>query len=311
MINDDLDIWFIEADPLVDTPDLVLLEQAMDEKIIVVHEKENVNELLVENISEDKTVFIQAGEMVKGGKQDRAIQIDLVLPAKSGRVPLPAFCVEAARWRRRGPESMARFSSSKSMVSGKELRGAVRKKTGQGEVWNKVHETQEKMSTKTGSPIYAKASPSSYLLSMEHEAMVEARQKIQPEVEKALAKHPKALGFAFAINGKVEGSECYPNRDLLEKSWSKWAKVMAEEAIMEARDKAREEKAEDDTKPELSQEAVDSWVREQMESPVVEDQQVPPVTRLIVREKGGTAALHTLWKKDSEETPLHESILPA
>ncbi len=48
---------------------------------------------------------IQAGDVVKGGRQDRTIGVGFVLPAKSGRVPIPSFCVEIGRWHRRAAES--------------------------------------------------------------------------------------------------------------------------------------------------------------------------------------------------------------
>jgi hypothetical protein len=55
------------------------LEQALNQKNVVVHETSQVNELAVENNSAD-AVFIQAGDIVKGGKQDRMITNDFILP---------------------------------------------------------------------------------------------------------------------------------------------------------------------------------------------------------------------------------------
>src|SRR5687767_11724624 len=65
------------------------LEEAMREKKVVVHETSNVNELTVENRS-DVAVYIQSGEIVKGGKQDRTLANDLVLAPHSRRVPIEA-----------------------------------------------------------------------------------------------------------------------------------------------------------------------------------------------------------------------------
>lgn len=55
-----------------------------------------VNTLVAANNSTD-TIFIMAGEVVKGGKQDRVIGQDIVL-LPGEEVNLSAFCVEASRW---------------------------------------------------------------------------------------------------------------------------------------------------------------------------------------------------------------------
>src|SRR5262249_5531978 len=59
-------------------------------------------ELVVENLSPDVEVYIQAGDIVKGGRQDRVLSYDLIVPPRSGKVPLAAFCVEAGRRQPRG-----------------------------------------------------------------------------------------------------------------------------------------------------------------------------------------------------------------
>ena len=59
---------------------------------------------------------------MKGGRQDRTLGVDFVLPAKSGRVPVPSFCVESGRWHRRAREEAGSFSRSKSYLASKKLR---------------------------------------------------------------------------------------------------------------------------------------------------------------------------------------------
>ena len=59
-----------------------------------------------------RQVFIQAGDIVKGGKQDRVLTVSFLLPPNSGRVPIASFCVEQGRWSARGKEDHARFSSA-------------------------------------------------------------------------------------------------------------------------------------------------------------------------------------------------------
>ena len=66
------------------------LEQALERGQVVVYETGSVNQLAIENRSADRAVFVQAGDIVKGGRQDRVFSQDLVLEPKSGRVPIDA-----------------------------------------------------------------------------------------------------------------------------------------------------------------------------------------------------------------------------
>ena len=85
------------------------LAQALKEKKVKVHETGDVNTLAIENLSSEE-VYVQAGDIVKGGRQDRTLGTDLILPRKSGKVPIAAFCVESGRWTsaRANPRSTSR-----------------------------------------------------------------------------------------------------------------------------------------------------------------------------------------------------------
>ena len=65
---------------------LLTLQEALEQKKAIVHETSQVNELSVENLAGDTGLYLQSGDIVKGGKQDRAIAYDLILPPKSGKV---------------------------------------------------------------------------------------------------------------------------------------------------------------------------------------------------------------------------------
>ena len=89
------------------------------------------------------------------------------MPAKSGRVPIPVFCVEAARWHKRHSESDVHFSKSSDFVASKKLRAAVNARKSQGAVWESVEEEQAKLSESIGLCAKAAMSPSSLQLSYE------------------------------------------------------------------------------------------------------------------------------------------------
>src|SRR6476660_9231877 len=87
------------------------LQEALAKGQVQVVETGRVNELQIENTGSEQ-VFIQAGDIVKGGKQDRVLTVSLLLPANSGRVPIASFCVEQGRWTARGKEDQSKFSSA-------------------------------------------------------------------------------------------------------------------------------------------------------------------------------------------------------
>src|SRR5688500_10703019 len=71
------------------------LKDAIEGGKIVISEMpsgETVNTLFAENVSRD-TLFLMAGEIVQGGKQDRMIAKNFLI-APGEKVDLSAFCVE-------------------------------------------------------------------------------------------------------------------------------------------------------------------------------------------------------------------------
>ena len=91
--HDNLSMYLLLGSDTFDGNRFIPLDDALEQKCVVVHETGNVGELEVENLSEFFDLYIQAGDVVKGGRQDRTLGVDFVLPAKSGRVPIPSFCV--------------------------------------------------------------------------------------------------------------------------------------------------------------------------------------------------------------------------
>ena len=97
------------------------LQEALARGAVKVHETGSVNALTVENTGKDE-VFVQAGDIVKGGQQDRVLSVDLLLPPRSGQVSIAAFCVEHGRWTARGKEDARQFSSAGSAMPSHEAK---------------------------------------------------------------------------------------------------------------------------------------------------------------------------------------------
>jgi hypothetical protein len=109
-VHGNLAIYFVHG-ASAPGPVPLTLQEAMASRTVQVYETGSVNELEIENAG-DREVFVQSGDIVKGGKQDRVLMVSLVLPARSGRMPIASFCVEQGRWAARSGEDVARFSSA-------------------------------------------------------------------------------------------------------------------------------------------------------------------------------------------------------
>jgi hypothetical protein len=122
--HENVAIYFVHG-PSRGGPVPLTLEEGLSAKTVRVYETSNVNELAIENLG-DQEVFVQSGDIVKGGQQDRALTVSLVLPPHSGRLPIAAFCVEQGRWSKRGNEDVRQFSSAAASVPSREAKIVLR-----------------------------------------------------------------------------------------------------------------------------------------------------------------------------------------
>jgi len=201
----------------------------------VVHETGNVNQLAVENVSAEN-VFIQGGDIVKCGRQDRVLSEDFVLPAKSGKVPVASFCVESGRWTGRGKEATAQFSASDKVVATKALKLAVKEGKGQQAVWAEVANAQGKMAKAAGLAAPAQlaaASPTSMQLAMENSKVQENASAYERALKKIVDGKTDVVGLAAAINGKVSSADVYASNELFVALWPKLLQASAVEALAE------------------------------------------------------------------------------
>jgi len=228
-----LDIFLVHGEDELEGKTFLTLDEAMEKEVIIVHETGNVNELSIENLSIDVDIFIQAGEIVKGGQQDRVLATDIILRPKSGKVPIDAFCVEEGRWAGRGEEAQDKFEKSDNLLSSKSLKIAVRKNKDQGAVWNEVSKTQEKLSGKLGQNVQAEESESSLQLTLENEKLQKTTDDYIKSLAKVIDNKPDVIGYVCAINGEINSADIYGSNALLKKLWLKSLKSFAVEAVSE------------------------------------------------------------------------------
>jgi hypothetical protein len=230
--HDNLTVFLVHGPDQIEGKNYLTLQEALEQHAAIVHETGNVNELSVENLSSDADVYIQSGDIVKGGKQDRVLHYDLVLSPRSGRVPLASFCVESGRWQGREGASVLCFVSSDSALPDKDLKLAAKYEQNQQKVWSKVAATRARLKESIGGDIRT-ASESSLQLTLE---AAEVQESVKPYLKKLSAvadDKNDVIGFAYAINGKINSAEVYASHALFGKLWPKLLKASAVEALAE------------------------------------------------------------------------------
>jgi hypothetical protein len=231
--HENLTVFLIHGPETLPGKNFLTLQEGLEQHKVVMRETGNVNELSVENLSPDEEVYIQSGDIVKGGQQDRTLTYDLVAAPRSGQVRLASFCVEHGRWQQRGNESVAIFDSSSSTLNTKELKLAAKYRGGGGQpaVWAKVSEAQSRLSANLALPVQSSASESSLQLSLENAKLRQSEEKYLDKLADVVKDKTDVIGYAFAINGKINSADVYASQALFRKLWPKLLRASAAEAI--------------------------------------------------------------------------------
>jgi ARG and Rhodanese-Phosphatase-superfamily-associated Protein domain len=245
LVHDNLAIYFVHGASQSGAVPLTLAE-ALSRHLVEVRETGEVNSLEIENLS-DRPIFVQAGDIVKGGRQDRTLAVSLLLPPKSGRIPIASFCVESGRWWARGGEDSHDFASATAAVPSHDIKlamqapvaaatppsGRMAALTGlrQQRVWADVRAMQEKLTGSTGADVRAAASQSSLQLALENKKLAAMRAAYIEALQGAGEKDGDIVGYIFAVNGKIDSGDVYMSNALFRKMWPKMLAAAATEAI--------------------------------------------------------------------------------
>lgn len=225
-----LNVYFLRGPDAVRDAKVMTLQEALETGRAVVHETSNVNVLAVENLSADTELFVQSGDIVKGGKQDRVAATDVLLSPRSGAVPLPAHCVEQGRWTNRGGEKVEAFASSNGTIAGKELKYA-NASGNQSAVWQNVQGNQTKLNDNLKTTVNAAVSPTSFQLTLEAPALRARVTEYEAALRAAGEGRSDIIGAVFVVNGQITGAEVYGSNALFRKAWPKLLNSASVEAV--------------------------------------------------------------------------------
>ena len=223
----------------------------------------SVNQLVLINRSK-RPLLLLAGELVSGGKQDRIIGKDRIVPVGAEPLPLDVFCVEHGRW----TGSSSQFIASKTIVhpSVREQAAVEQKQT---EVWAAVSTgstAKPPAKSSVTSPALAPRVSAGVLAdTISSEAPTQSYRKIYEgtrigvsvdtfvdQVQRRFARATAGLkgehvvGVVVAYGGEVAWSDIFASDDLFHQYWSKLLRSYAVEAL--ARPIVRETASLDDAR---------------------------------------------------------------
>ena len=197
-----------------------------------------VNRLELVNNSE-RALILLAGEIVSGGKQDRVVGKDRIIPPQSDPVDLSVFCVEPGRWtavsQNFGGAGTGRVSASVALAAPAPMaQPSVRSKAmadkDQQKVWDSVNESNRKIATAAG-----RVNTTSYaeVVGAGKERIDQVANPVEQSFAGVLHKlrEQKAVGVVVAIGGDVVWADIFASTPLLEKYWPKLARSYAAESL--------------------------------------------------------------------------------
>ena len=190
-----------------------------------------VNRLVLINHSE-RPLLLLAGEIVTGGKQDRVIGMDRIVPPKSGPVDLSVFCVEPGRW----VASSDHFGTMKSQMAQPSVRVPAMVERNQQSVWNQVGSTLELMARAAPPASPAIHASSSYAKAMDNPEVQKKVGSVAANYDGLLRELRKvgAKGIVVAINGRIIWADVFASTELLEKYWQKLIRSYAADSLTNA-----------------------------------------------------------------------------
>ncbi len=209
----------------------VTLDEAMRKHWFTVSEIGNVNTLVVRNTSWHY-VYLMAGEIVVGGKQDRIIGRDMMIPPNSGKIEIGAFCVEHGRWTYHDANGSANFAPSYKIVPNT-VRERAQSSKSQSEVWDGVAEQHRVAGVTSGTGAYMDV--------YKDEKVARNIDDYKKHFAKAFADKD-IIGMVGVIGGKVNAVDIFYTHELFATLYDKLVEAYINEALKHRTEKGELDK---------------------------------------------------------------------
>lgn len=203
-----------------------------------------VNQLVLVNHSK-RPLLLLAGEIVTGGKQDRIVGKDRIIPAESD-ADLGVFCVEPGRW----TGASMKFGTTGAYggdannffyMAQPSVRAQAMDKKDQQKVWDEVNKSRAAMAAGVPAPAAAEVNGvTSYAKVMENTEVARQVDAVAAPIQHSYQsvihelRQRNAVGVVVAVNGRIIWADVFASTSLLEKYWPKLVRSYAAEAVEQA-----------------------------------------------------------------------------
>ncbi len=191
-----------------------------------------VNRLVLINNS-NRPLILLAGEIVTGGKQDRVVAHDRIVPPQSDPVDLSVFCVEPGRW----TETSAKFGGFAVQMAQPSVRRGAMADRDQQRVWSEVRDSAAAMAKAAPQAAHELAGTTSYAATMNNSQVERKVAQVAEPIARSyeslmrqLREH-NAVGVVVAVRGRLLWADVFASQQLLEKYWPKLVRSYAAEAV--------------------------------------------------------------------------------
>lgn len=179
-----------------------------------------VNNLTIQNKSTD-TIYLMAGDVVKGGNQDRVLAQDMVLPPRT-LANIEVFCVEHGRWQYRGDDTeeeteiekknrkVYAFTGYYNVISN-DIRKTVKFERDQKSVWAAVGNL-----TTSNNAI---SSTETYTALENSEDFTIERNKYLAYFEEKMENTDNVIGMVVVSGNEVLGTDIFNHPNLFKKQY--------------------------------------------------------------------------------------------
>ena len=204
--------------------------------------RDRVNTLVLINNS-DRPLILLAGEIVTGGKQDRVIGKDRIVPAQSDPIDLSVFCIEHGRWVQ-SSETFVAAGHTKGFMVQPSVRSQAMVKQDQQQVWDSVSRSLNgaaKAAAPAASPVPLSLGTTSYAKALgdsrveaQVDSVAEPLSGSKREILERL-KEQHAIGVVAAVHGEIVWADLFATPDMLAAYWTKLVRSYAAESFDDMR----------------------------------------------------------------------------
>ncbi len=303
--HENLTIFPLYSTAALQDDGMLTFEEAGKRELIIVTELNgNNSSAQVNSVHVSSTakvpVFLMAGEVILGGKQDRIISQDTVVEPGATKLSVAVFCVEHGRW----TGETANFHAS-GTISHSKLRGKSVFEEDQSAVWAEVAETNKKMQATTSTDTYRQS------LKVSEASLKPYWEALLPTLE----KDGKAVGIAVAIGDEVVSVDAFATPKLFSRARDKLVKASALEAA--TAEKPEGEAAKNVKRPDKA--AVEAFLTEiaaaeqtrtaKSGNADLEYMESENIQGMKASKRKGGGTVHRYYKKKGKEEPKEEKAV--